>query len=49
MLMRSLNTIDEFDLVSLVAEAVAEGKTLEYKRELPGGKDDDKREFLADV
>ncbi|MBN2560399.1 MAG: ATP-binding protein [Phycisphaerae bacterium] len=37
------------DVQSLVDNGVPEGRTLEYKRELPGGSDDDKREFLADV
>jgi len=32
-----------------VANAVAEGRALEYKQQLPGNGDEDKREFLADV
>lgn len=37
------------DLQLLVTNQVAEGKIVEYKLELPGGSDDDKREFLSDV
>lgn len=41
--------IDETALAALVHGGVAEGRTLEFKRQLPGPTDDDKREFLADV
>ena len=34
---------------ALVEEHVREGRTLEFKQELPGGSDDAKREFLADA
>lgn len=37
------------DIVSLVENRVAESRTLDYKRDLPGRKDADKRELLADV
>lgn len=40
-------TVDDIRL--LREDGVAESRTLEYKAELPGGKDDDKKEFLADV
>jgi predicted HTH transcriptional regulator len=41
--------IDSIDLEQLVADRVPEGRELEYKRELPGNADEDKREFLYDV
>lgn len=41
--------ITEQDLQSLIDNSVAEGKTIEYKQELPGPLDSDKKEFLADV
>jgi hypothetical protein len=41
--------ISESYIFHLQNSGVQEGKTLEYKRELPGGSDQDKREFLADV
>lgn len=31
------------------SNAVSEGRTIDYKRELPGNSDGDKKEFLADV
>jgi hypothetical protein len=37
------------DLEALLGENVQESRTLEFKRELVGPKDDDRREFLADV
>jgi len=37
------------DLESLKENKVMEGKTIEYKEKLPGGSDEDKREFLSDV
>ncbi len=38
------------DVLKRLAEnRVAEGTGIEYKRELPGGKDHDKKEFLADI
>jgi hypothetical protein len=44
-----VETIAEADLRGLIANQVAEGKTIEYKQQLPGGNDADKKEFLADV
>ena len=44
-----LSSIEAADMLALHENAVAEGKTLEYKRDLPGGVDEQKREFLADV
>lgn len=40
--------LNEQHLRSLIESAVAERRTVEYKRELPGGGDEAKREFLAD-
>ena len=45
-----VESIDAAALERLVANAVSESRTLEYKRELPNPKEkDSKREFLADV
>lgn len=41
--------ITKADIDLLLANSVPEGRTLDYKRTLPGGTDDEKREFLADV
>jgi hypothetical protein len=46
---KPFDSIDESDLEALVANQVSECKVIEYKRELPGGKDEDKKEFLHDV
>lgn len=37
------------DIEQLARDKIAESRTLEFKRELPGAADDAKREFLADV
>ncbi len=44
-----LSDITEDDLLTLIADGVSEGRNIDYKRELPKGKDEDKKEFLADV
>jgi len=49
MISRRLEEVGEFDLDHLVANSVPEGKTIEYKKVLPGNLDSDKKEFLADV
>ena len=49
MIPKRFDDITKADIDALVANGVAEGRTLDYKRTLPGGKDDEKREFLADV
>jgi hypothetical protein len=46
---KPLDTIAEADIQQLVVDSVPEGRQLEYKRALPGGADEDKREFLADT
>ncbi len=49
MIPKPFNDIAEDDLVVSVSNAVSEGRTIEYKRELSSNFDGDKKEFLADV
>src|ERR1700722_8600125 len=49
MIEKRLQDITEDDLTSLISGGVTEGRTIEYKRQLPGNSDGDKKEFLADV
>jgi hypothetical protein len=49
MIPRDFDAITKADIEALVANAVAEGRAIEYKQQLPGGTDDDKKEFFADV
>jgi hypothetical protein len=49
MIARDLREIGEAEFSALIANAVAEGRTIEYKRDLPGNSDADKKEFLADA
>lgn len=49
MINKPIDAIAKADVDVLIAEKVAERRTLEFKRALPGGTDADKREFLADV
>jgi hypothetical protein len=49
MIPRPFEAITEDDLLAVIANAVSEGRTIDYKRELPGNSDGDKKEFLADV
>ena len=46
---KSLDEVDANDIFALQANEVSEGKTLDYKRSLPGDTADEKKEFLADV
>jgi hypothetical protein len=46
---RSATTINEADLLGLIESQEAEGKEIEYKRELPGKSDTDRKEFLYDL
>src|SRR6266436_6718269 len=46
---KPLDKIDVSDLQVLIDDKVAERKRVEYKRDLPGNSNDDRREFLADV
>ena len=49
MILKQLSNMTLADIETLVTNAVPEGRTLEYKAQLPGPKDDDKREFLYDI
>jgi hypothetical protein len=49
MINKALDQIGILDLRELIQNKVAEGKTIEYKQISPGGKDADKKEFLADA
>ena len=49
MISKEFDAITKADIEALVANGVAEGRTIEYKQQLPGGTDDDKKEFFADV
>jgi len=49
MLAPNIDGITPDHIASLVAEKVAERRTLEYKEKLPGGTDDERKEFLSDV
>lgn len=49
MIQKPLDSITENDLLALITNEVHEGRTIDYKRELPGNSDSDKKEFLADV
>lgn len=49
MIQKPLEQIDETDLLALINNGVSEGRTIDYKRELPGNSDGEKKEFLADV
>jgi len=49
MIKKELNAITVTDLNLLIENAITEGKTIEYKKELPNNSDSDKKEFLADV
>ena len=49
MILKRFDDVTLADIEALAANNVPEGRTLEYKSELPGPKDDDKREFLYDV
>jgi predicted HTH transcriptional regulator len=49
MINKGLSDITENDLLSLINEGVSEGRNIDYKRDLPKGNDEDKKEFLADV
>jgi hypothetical protein len=46
---KAFDQIDKSAVDALVTEVVSEGRSLEYKRDLPGTADNEKREFLADI
>ncbi len=49
MIPKALDSIAKTDIDALLANKVPEGRSLDYKLTLPGGKDEEKKEFLADV
>lgn len=49
MIHRSFDEVTAADIAGLIADGVREVRTIEYKAMLPGGGDDDRREFLFDV
>ena len=49
MIAESISEINAATIQRLVDNRVPEGRTLEYKSQLPGTRDEDKREFLYDV
>ena len=49
MLAAAFDQLTSSDLDALVVNAVSEGRTLEFKRDLPSKSEDDVKEFLADV
>lgn len=49
MIYKNIDSITKADIDTLIENQVAESRTLDYKRELPGNLEADKKEFLADV
>jgi hypothetical protein len=49
MISREFDSITKADIDLLVANAVGERRTIEYKQQLTVGNDEERREFLADV
>jgi hypothetical protein len=49
MIAKPLDRIAKSDIDSLIENEVNERRTIEYKQILPGNRDSDKKEFLADV
>jgi hypothetical protein len=49
MIQKPIGAIEESDLTALISNGVREGRTIEYKRDLPGNSDGDKKEFLGDA
>lgn len=49
MIQKQIDAITKADIDALITDRVVEIKTLEYKMELPGRTEKDKKEFLADV
>lgn len=49
MINKRFELIDKSDIDSLIVNQVPESRTIDYKEELPGNTDNDKKEFLADV
>ena len=49
MLPLKLEDLSIVTIMSLIATGIREGRTLDFKRDAVGNRDEDKREFLADV
>lgn len=49
MISKDFEAIAKEDIEALVTNAVSERRTIEYKEKLPGGTDEEKKEFLADA
>lgn len=49
MINKRFDEIIKDDIYNLISEKIPEGKMLEYKEDLPGPRDQDKKEFLADI
>ena len=49
MIPKPIDQITEADLTDLVAASVSERRTIDYKQQLPGTNDAEKRELLADI
>ncbi len=49
MLSKAIDALTFSDVLAMVEVGLREGRTLDFKQAPVGGKDDDKREFLADV
>lgn len=49
MIQKPFDAITKADIDSLISNQQAESTTLEYKQQLPGSQEKDKKEFLADV
>lgn len=49
MIEQSIDQVSRADIVGLVHRSASEGRTLEFKRDLPGNTDAEVKEFLADV
>jgi hypothetical protein len=49
MIEKELEAITKQDIDDLITNAEPEGRTLDYKEQLPGSNDEEKKKFLADV
>lgn len=49
MIQKAFDDITKTDIDFLIENKIGKSKTLEYKEKLPGSKDSDKKEFLADI
>lgn len=49
MIPKEFDLITKDDIDALIHNKIPEGRTIEYKEHLPGGADEERREFLSDV